>query len=845
MESADFFCVKGAIMFKIIARISYCPANKLIGAVIISLVLIVTATAQDISPTGLKYQMPPKEIVELIDVPQTPAVSAGPNMEWIAVLERPSHPSIDEFVQPELRLAGLRINPRTNAPGRSSYYTDIKLKKISNLDEKNISGLPDDARIRNFSWSPDGARLAFTHTTADGVELWVADVNSAKAERLGQFYLNGAHGNPYRWFPDSRNIICRTIPADRGPAPEEPTVPTGPIILENEGEIAPAVTYTDLLKNSYDEELFEYYLQAQLMLVSHEGTTRKIGSQAMIIRAEPSPDGNYILAEIIHRPFSYLVPIYRFPRSVEIWDTEGKIIRVVYDQPLAENIPTVSGAVRTGPREFNWRSDAGAVLYYAEALDGGDPRREAAARDQIYTMKAPFKGDPIPLFALELRYDDVIWNSDDLALISEWWWQTRRIRTWAFAPGSASVEPELILDYSWEDRYKHPGSPVTRDNEAGHRVLLLDKSGKSMFLTGRGGSPEGDRPFLDKYDLMTKKTERLWRSEAPYYESIYKIIDPDRPEVLTMRESITEPPNVFYRDLKKDKLYQVTAFPNPTPQMEKVQKEQINYNRDDGLNLTGTLYLPAGYSPEDGPLPTLIWAYPREFKSADAAGQVTNSPYRFIRVGWWSPAIWVVRGYAVLDKAGMPVIGEGDVEPNDSFVEQLKSDAAAAIDELVRRGITDPERVAVGGHSYGAFMTANLLAHSDLFRAGLARSGAYNRTLTPFGFQSEDRTLWEAPDVYFAMSPFMHVENIDEPLLLIHGEADNNIGTYPMQSKRFYNALKGMGATVRLVMLPFESHSYRARESIMHVLWETDRWLEKYVKNAPPRKTETAKSEDE
>jgi len=820
-------------------------AEKIIFHFILILIIAVSAAAQDQAQDDRGYKMPPDEIAALIDAPPTPAVSVGPDAAWMVILERPNYPSIEEFIKPELRLAGLRFNPVTNKRSRTRFSIDIKIKNISDSEEKHVDGLPENAHIENVSWSPDGSLIAFTNTTDVGVELWVAKIKSARAERIGRFYLNASYRSPFYWHPGSRMLICRTIPADRGEAPPAPTVPVGPIIQESGGEAAPAATYADLLRNSHDEELLEYYLQAQTALVTLTGETHNIGWRGMIVRTEPSPDGDYILVETIHRPFSYLVPVYRFPRRVEIWNTDGEVIRIVHDQPLAENIPCVRDAVRTGPRDFEWRSDVGAMLYYAEALDKGDPRIEALARDQIYTLTAPFKGNPIPLYATGLRYSYIIWSSDDLALVSERWGKTRKRKIWAFAPGNARVEPELVLDYSWEDRYNHPGTPVTHRNEAGQNVLLLNKKGTAIFLKGRGGSPEGDRPFLDLYDLVSKNKVRVWRSEAPFYESIFRIIDPAKPEVLTWRESITEPPNVYHRRIDKGELKQITAFSNPTPQLDEVQKEQIRYEREDGLPLTAYLYLPAGYSTDDGPLPTLIWAYPYEFKSADAAGQVFDSPYRFTRVGWWSPIIWVTRGYAVIDDAAMPIVGEGETEPNDSFVEQLTTNAAAVVEAIVQKGVADRERIAVGGHSYGAFMAANLLAHTDLFRAGLVRSGAYNRTLTPFGFQNEDRTYWEAPEIYYNMSPFMHVDDIDEPILLVHGEADSNSGTYPMQSRRFFNALKGHGATARLVMLPNESHGYRARESIMHVLWETEQWLEKYVKNAPPRETATMDDAEE
>jgi dipeptidyl aminopeptidase/acylaminoacyl peptidase len=393
-----------------------------------------------------------------------------------------------------------------------------------------------------------------------------------------------------------------------------------------------------------------------------------------------------------------------------------------------------------------------------------------------------------------------------------------------------------MMDRSWEDRYNDPGSPVMVRNPQGRLVLQTTDDGKSLFLTSSGASPEGDRPFLDIYDLDTGESTRLFRSEAPYYENPVYVLDAENGLIITRREAVEEPPNYYIRDLNSGSLTPITEFPNPTPQLAGVTKEIISYEREDGVKLNGTLYLPADYDPEtDGPRPVLMWAYPTEFKSADAAGQVSDSPYRFVRVGWYSPMLWLTMGYVVLDDPSMPIVGEGDEEPNDSFVKQLVSSAQAAVDELVRRGVGDPERMAIGGHSYGAFMTANLLAHSDLFRTGLARSGAYNRTLTPFGFQAEERTFWEAPEVYFKMSPFMHAEKINEPILLVHGEADNNSGTFPLQSERFYDALKGHGATVRLVMLPHESHSYRARESVMHVLWETTAWLEVYVRAARPR----------
>ncbi len=779
----------------------------------------------------IQYKMPPEEIAELIDAPQTPSVYPDPSNEILLVLGNPNLPSIEELAQPEERLAGVRINPRTNGPSRQRYYNSLSLMEIGEQKETPITGLPENPQISNVNWSPDGERIAFTITSDSVVELWLAERKSAEAIKLIDLRLNDAYGSVFYWLPDSRTLLCKIVPEDRGEPPIASTLPEGPVVQENIGKTAPAATYADLLENPHDEALFEYYLQSELIRVDIEGEITPLGISGLFTRATPSPSGEYILVSTIHRPYSYLIPASRFPHRIEIWDIEGNLIRQVTDQPLAEEIPVVTGAVRTGPRQFSWRNDVPATLYWVEALDEGDPRNAVEVRDQLYYLPAPFDGNPIPFFALEMRYSGIMWGNDDMALISEWWWPTRWTKTWAFAPGSPDVEPELVFDRSWQDRYNDPGSPMMRHNEYGKNILLTVDNGTALLLTGGGASPEGSRPFLDKLNMINYETTRLWQSEDPYYEAVYDAINAPKMQFLTRRESVTEPPNYFVRDIDDDRLTQVTKFPHPTPQLIDVQKELITYERADGITLSAKLYLPAGYSVEDGPLPTIVWAYPREYKSADAAGQVTDSPYRFVRVGWWSPLLWLTRGYAVIDYPSMPILGEGEQEPNDTFIEQLVMSAKAAIDEGVKRGVTDPERVAIGGHSYGAFMTANLLAHSDLFAAGIARTGAYNRTLTPFGFQSEDRTFWEAPQVYFEMSPFMHADKVDEPILLIHGDTDNNPGTFPMQSERFFNALKGHGATARLVMLPYESHSYRARENVMHVLWETDQWLDTYVKN--------------
>ncbi|WP_457651674.1 S9 family peptidase [Rhodocaloribacter sp.] len=793
--------------------------------------LVAGAAAQE------RYRTPPEALARLVDAPVTPQVSLSPDRAHLLLMEQPSLPSIEELAQPELRLAGLRINPRNGGPSRARSFNRLTFRSLTDGSERVVAGLPGNARIADVAWSPDGRRIAFTVSGLDRIDLYVAEAATGQARRLADVAVNDVYyGAPFAWVSDGRALIVRTVPPDRGAPPPAPLVPEGPDVQENVGKAAPVRTYQDLLKNRHDEALFSHFMTTQIVRVSLDGEVTPLGAPGLIAEATPSPDGRYVLVETIHEPFSYLVPAYRFPHRIDVLDRDGALVRTLADLPLAEEVPRGRGSVPTGVRDAAWRADAPATLYWVEALDGGDARAEADVRDRVFMLEAPFSAAPTTLATLPLRYAGVAWSEDGFALVSESWWSTRRRRVYLVRPDEPGAEPRVLLDYSTEDRYNDPGRPMTAATALGTHTLVTADDGRAIFMTGNGASPEGNRPFVRKMDLVTGATEELFRSEAPYYEQPLAFLDAAATKLLTLRESATEPPNYFARDLDDGALTALTAFPHPYPELMDIRKEFIVYAREDGLQLSATLYLPAGYDAgRDGPLPALVWAYPREFKSAAAAGQVATSPYRFKRVSYWGAVPYVTQGYAVIAGASMPIVGEGDAEPNDTFVEQLVMNARAAIAEGVRRGVVDPERVAIGGHSYGAFMTANLLAHSDLFRAGIARSGAYNRSLTPFGFQNEERTFWEAPEVYFRMSPFMNADKVNEPILLIHGEADNNSGTFPMQSERFYHALKGLGKTVRLVMLPHESHGYRARESIMHMLWETNRWLETYVRNAPPR----------
>jgi dipeptidyl aminopeptidase/acylaminoacyl peptidase len=782
--------------------------------------------ASDEDPT---YQLPPQAIVDLVDAPPTPMLAIDPKKTCLVFMDRPSLPPIDEVGGDEVRLAGLRIDPRTNGPSRVSYFTGYTIRDMDTGVDRGVTGLPDNARLGQIRFSPNGDHFAFSIREADGLSLWVVDVASGRASRLTTSRLNSVFGGTFTWLSDGKRLICRLIPEDRGALPRPADVPVGPVIQENLEGTAPSRTYQDLLKNRDDEAAFDYYGRSQLAIVSLDATLVEIGEPGMYVGSIPSPDAQYILVETLHRPYSYLIPFHRFPIRIQILDEKGELVREIADLPLAEKVPIAFDAVPEGPRALEWRADADAELVWVEAQDGGDPSTEAAVRDRVYALTAPFSGDSRVITEFALRHIGFSWGRGDLALAHERWWRDRRLRVWRIQPDGSKHEPELIVDRSYEDRYSDQGSPLLEWSAQGTRVLMVE--GESLFLAGDGASPEGDRPFIDRFDLQTRDTERLTQSKPPVFERAIQIVDTAGPTILVSRERESEPTNFYLRDLLSGDLKALTHFEHPYPQLLEAKKELIKYERADGVQLTATLHTPPGYSPADGPIPTVLWAYPREFKSADAAGQVKDSPHRFARLSPHSPLYLLALGYAVMDGPTMPIIGEGEDQANDTYVDQLVASATAAVNEVVARGVADKACVGVGGHSYGAFMTANLLARSDLFRAGVALSGAYNRTLTPFGFQAEERSLWEAPDTYSEMSPFMHADKIKSPLLLLHGEADNNSGTFPMQSERFYNALRGHGVTTRLVMLPRESHGYRARESILHMWYEITTWFDKYLKS--------------
>ena len=800
-----------------------------LSAILATLPLLgLTVAAQD------GYKKAPPEVSSILSAPVTPVAFVSPSRDAMLLATSLRYPPLADLAEPMLRLAGQRINPNSNGPHRYPYFVALSLKRLADDAEIKVA-LPAGAKVGAPIWSADGKRFVFTNTTASGVELWSGDAANGAVKKLRDARVNTTGGDAVQWMPDNRTLMVLLVPAKRPAAPTPVNIPREPNWQESSGRPGPVRTFQDLLKTPYDEDLFEYYATAQLTMIDSEtGKVSSLGAPGIFRSIDVAPDGNHILVGRIHRPFSYLYPDFAFPRDVEVWDRKGKLIHKVASLPLADQIP-IDG-VPTGPRNYRWRPTEPATLIWVEALDGGDPKKKVSHRDRVLMLKAPFNGTPTELYKTEHRFASMqIGEKAGLAFISDYDRDRRWSRTFMMNL-DRNETPKMIWSRNVQDRYGDPGTPVTRLIYGNTRAILQD--GDWILLNGAGASPEGDRPFLDRFNLSTLKSARVFRSEGNSYEAVVAILSDDGKRFITRRESASETPNYNLVDARSNAIQvkSLTKFPDATPQLSGIKKQLVTYKRADGVQCSFTLYLPPDYKAGTR-LPTVVWAYPLEFNDASTAGQVTGSTQRYTQLLGPTHLFFLLRGYAVLDNATMPVVGDPETV-NNTYIEQIVMSAKAAIDKATEMGVTDPERVGVGGHSYGAFMTANLLAHSNLFRAGIARSGAYNRTLTPFGFQSERRTIWEAPDLYIKVSPFMVANKINEPVLFIHGEADDNTGTFPIQSERMYQAVRGNGGTVRLVTLPLEAHGYSSRETIEHVLHEMISWFDKHVKNAPPRSKE-------
>lgn len=790
------------------------------------LVLIsISSFAQETSA----YQLPPKEIANLLLAPPTPSISVDGKAKYMLIMERPSYPLVEELGQAEFKIAGLRLNPNNFSPTRLSYIKGFSIQDISAHKMIGIKGLPNNLAALSPTWNPSENKIAFYNVTANAVDVYVIELSGFTCSKINKTPANLILGTSLVWLDDA-TLLYKVNINTASSLNKKPITPKGPTIQENLGKAAPSVTYQDLIKSPYDEYVFEFLAKSQLVK-NKNGIETKIGEPTLMNSVSISPDKNYILTRNLKKPFSYLVTAYGFASSIQVLKISGELVKNITDLPSSEGTASGYDNVANNPRAFEWKDDEAATLVYAIPLDSGLIKKAMPFHDAVMALSAPFNEAPKELFKTSTRFSNISWGDEGVALVTEMLRSKQRYKVSTYNHKENSLT--TLYETSMTDSYNNLGNPVTHKNKFGKEVITMLNHGRSILMNNTtGASPKGDLPYLSIYNIDTKKNEIVWRSQEDCFEFVVDVLDPIALKIITRRETEKEVPNYYLKNIKENTATLMTNFQNPYISMEGVTKEKIKYKRADGIDLTGDLYLPKGYNKEkDGPLPTLLWAYPREFTSAADASQIRGNQHKFTLLSWGSPVFYVTQGYAILDNAEMPIVATSpDKKPNDDFVNQLILNANAAIDQLVSMGVSDRNKMAVGGHSYGAFMTANLLAHSKLFKAGIARSGAYNRTLTPFGFQNEDRTFWQAPQLYLAMSPFAHADKIKTPILLTHGEMDDNTGTFPINSERLYAAIKGHGGTVRFVYLPYEAHGYRGKENVLHLLYEQGRWLDKYLK---------------
>jgi dipeptidyl aminopeptidase/acylaminoacyl peptidase len=789
------------------AAAGFLAAAAIFGEVFCPLPALANGSADGLVTEG--YREPGAVVVRLLTAPPPPEVILHSGSGRVALLFREPVIELVRLARPWLGLAGYRFDPRTRTSGVEPLVVRVEVIRVGATEgDSRVEWRPrGGARLDHVRFSPDG-RMLSALAVADGpARLVLFDVVSGK-ERVLKTPVNPAWGDPCTWVGND-TLLCRVVPANLAPAPPAQPVPE---IVEHLSGPAPTRTYSNLLESSHEELLFQHYFAVELARVDLHGRVRRLAvTPGLISSVEPSPDGKLAVLTRIQHPFSPLVPAREFPSVVELWDL-GTGGRLYASNPSGFDV-TAEETDQEEPRRAAWKPGASSTLGWIERTT----EKGAFRQDRWLSLKAPFTGEPLEVVRSDRPIKAFGWTTAGTPHFSTAKEEGSGVRVFVvFEDG-----PQEIWSGSTGDRYGDPGRALRVDGDTGP---VLEVRGE-IFLAGDGLGPDGPRPFLDAFQWSSRRTERVFAAEPGVFEVVLGVLDPEGPVLLTSRETESEPPNLYV--LRGTKRTALRPLATPYPDLAHVSRRVVRYTRPDGVALSGSLYLPAGWS-GDAPLPTLVWIYPYEFSDREQAEQIDVRSFRFHKVKGPSPLAALLEGYAVLLNPTVPILYEGS-GVNDDYIPQLVASVEAAVDHLVETGVAAPGRIAVAGRSYGAFSSANLLIHSRRFATAIAMSGAYNRTLTPFGFQREKRSFWEATGLYCSISPFFHADRIEVPILLIHGGADENPGTPPLQARRFVHALVGEGVPVRYVELPYEGHHYWARESVLHAAAEMIDWLDRTI----------------
>jgi len=845
------------------------------------------------------YLRPPDRIAKLVQAPwwkNTTLADPSPDRTHFVRLESEGMPSLASFARPHLNLGGLQIDPAANRARALTTRAATGLELVG-IDGRGVQvKLPAGTTVSDPAWSPDGSRIAFLVHSDRATHVYVADVASGRSREVSRTPVLATLTTSLEWLPDGSGLVTVLVPADRGAPPADPKVATGPEVRLSQPGDNQMWTYPTLLQTPHDKALLAYYTTGQLAVLGVDGRSeRRIGAPAMIKSFDAGMDGTYFLVTVMTRPFSYLVPVGQFGQKQEIWDASGKVLATLTTTPLDTGIkPDSATRARREmePRDPTWRPD-GAGLSFLElaprkaeadsggarsgvgAGAGGDSGSDGEANprgrrgDRVMLWAPPFDSASLhPVYEAHARMTDVNYTSSpDLVLVTEG--STRQGRP-RFAPDEGEgrggkvyavylSRPDTtypIATYRADDFYGHPGTLLTRGapprlggfyapRESAHQPILaqLSSDGGSVFLQGTLYSKkpleDGPQEFIDRVEIETGKKTRVYEGEAgDTYENVVAALDDDATRLVVSRQSATTVPDFYLRDVGSGNLTALTHNTDYAPEITHAPTRVLTVKRLDGIEVQIKVTFPPGYHGETR-LPALLWFYPMEYTDQEHYDE-SNRDYNknaFPRLGVRSMVYFVELGYAVVEPDA-PIIGDAG-EMNDHYVNDLRNDLAAVVDELDRDGDIDRQRLAVGGHSYGAFSTANALVHTPFFKAGIAGDGNYNRTLTPFRFQTERRNLWEDFDLYHAMSPLFFADQLNGALLMYHGLADQNPGTFPIHSKRMFDALNYLGKTAALYYYPYENHGPATESTILDLWSRWTAWLDLYVKHArvePARK---------